>query len=123
MWQNSALPNIVCISFCFMNAVPPIATIASVSHPLFTMKCTVTGVPTSINWYHAERLTIYQSDEEHLIMQSLVNGTTATYESTLQFADTPAFTDTGVHLCNATTTYFTSGSSQETPIHATGYGK
>ena len=70
------------------------------------------GAPGIISWAYSGSSQVYTSDEDHLIVQSLLNGVTSTLESTLTFIRHPYSRDTGDRVCMGTSTYISTNSSQ-----------
>ena len=95
---------------CLFLSATPLATVSSQSHTQFAFICTTTGAPATVVWEYASANLFYTDSNETQIVHSLLDGTSATYESILTFA-TPPTTDIGVHVCIATSTYISSDSS------------
>ena len=86
------------------------------SHPLLTINCVTSGTPALVTWNNQDEDLIYQNDEGHQIIHSLLEGTTATYNSAIAFTFIPV-NETGMHTCEAETTYIspdTGGTSTAT---------
>ena len=94
-------------------AATPTGRISSTTDPTFTLKCNTAGAPAEISWSSSDRQTMYTSDGEHRLSQSLLNGATANFESSLVFTSPPYRSDTGERVCIATVT-FVSVNSLET---------
>ena len=55
---------------------------------------------------------MYTNNGGHQLSQTLVNGATATFESSLVFTYHPYSSDTGERICVATATYVSANSSE-----------
>ena len=99
-------------------AVPSV-TVTSVSHPLLTINCTTSGAPALVTWDYISGGLILRDDENHRIIHSLRDGSTATYDSTIAFTFIP-LNETGVHACRADTTYISSNTSETNISTVTG---
>lgn len=103
-----------------MHTVIPTARVSSTTDPTFTLKCNTTGAPADISWTSSDRQTIYTNDATHQLSQSLLNGATANFESSLAFTSHPYQSDTGERLCIATATYFSANSLETNTSTAIG---
>ena len=94
----------------------------SVSHPLLTINCTTSGAPALVTWDYISGDLILREDENHRIIHSLRDGSTATYDSTIAFTFIP-LNETGVYACIADTTYISSNASETNISTVTGIYK
>lgn len=99
----------------FVIAVIPTGEISSTTDPIFTLKCNTVGAPAVVSWSHLNGMNTYTSDGGHQLSRSLVNGSTARFESTLAFRTHPYQVDTGERTCTATAVYISSNSSERNP--------
>lgn len=90
----------------------PTTRVTSSTDPLLTFKCTSDGAPTAITWSYSNHLRIYTDDGEHRVVQSLSNGETSTYKSSLTFTSHPYPNDTGERVCIATAKFVSANSSE-----------
>ena len=105
--------------YVLYSAVPTV-DVTSTANPLVVLKCTTIGAPAVISWRHSGASRLYNNDENHQIIQSLVNGVTSTFESRLTFIRNPYSIDTGEHVCIATSTYVSTNSSETNTTTAIG---
>ena len=109
--------NVMCIT---VTAVTPTGAITSTTDPMFTLKCTTTGVPAFVTWTYSSASRMYTNDGGHQLSQSLLNGVTSTFESRLVFLSHPYPSDTGERVCIATATYISANSSETNSTTAVG---
>lgn len=92
--------------------VVPTVEVASRTDPLFNLECTSMGAPGVITWTYSGSSRTYTSGRDHQIVQSLLNGVSSTFRSTLTFLRHPFSSDTGERICVATSTYISTNSSE-----------
>lgn len=103
-----------------VTAVIPTGAITSTTDPIFTLKCTTTGVPAAVTWTYSSTSRMYTNDGGHQLSQSLLNGVASTFESRLAFLSHPYPSDTGERVCIATATYISANSSETNSSTAVG---
>ena len=95
--------------------------ISSITDPSFSLQCLSEGVPGFISWAFSGSSKVYTNDEVHKIVQTLINGTSSTIESTLSFSHYPYQKDTGDRSCKVTTTYVSTNNSETNTSTITGW--
>ena len=110
--NNIDYVNELCKSNFTLIIVTPSGDVNSTTNATFTLKCTTTGVPAVVNWSYPNTLRMYTNDGGHQLSQSLLNGASATFESSLAFSTHPYPSDTGERVCTATATYLSANSSE-----------
>ena len=90
--------------------IPALVAVSSTSDPQFTLICTTTGTPATVQWFYEDGSRMFENDANHQIVNSVINRTASTYNSYLRFA-TLSSADMGQHVCVSTTTYVSTNNS------------
>ena len=91
--------------------IPALVAVSSTSDPHFTLICTTTGTPATVQWFYEGGSRMFENDANHQIVHSVINRMASTYNSYLRFA-TLSSADLGQHVCASTTTYVSSNNSE-----------
>ena len=74
--------------------------LSAVSHPLYTVNCDFSGVPTATAEFLYFTGSLDPNDGTHYTTYQLVDGQNAVYENSLTYTYTPS-NATGLYACNA----------------------
>lgn len=103
-----------------MTTAIPSCEVSSMTDSSFTLKGDTSGVPAVVSWSYSNSLRMYTNDGGHRLSQTLLNGVTSTFESSLVFTSHPYPSDTGERVCTATATFVSANSSEANRSTAVG---